>query len=442
MIPKLLQLALGFAALVNSTVLADMYEGAQYVKVFDNENDFEKGILKSDGIWMVQFHDKTKSSTEFEPPYTRLARVLRGVYNLAAIDVTTEVGKKIVASYEVHRYPAMYIFGHDKKKPQRYNGKIDLDSMIQALFDVTLETIKIRSNGKDKPKASKNQVSQVVQLTSATFDEKVLNNDAVIMVAFIAPWCGYCKKLKPEWEEAAQKLAGEDILFATVDATEERQLAQTYRVEGYPTIKYFQGGHKTHADAHDYEGDRTASGLARFALEEIDRTGIPKPIEELTSPEVLLETCEGNNRICVLAALPHILDSGADGRNKYRDMLSSVSKKFRGGAFRFLWFEGGSQSDLEESLELTFGFPAVVALSVDRQAYAVLRGSFREKSITSFLHSLTTGRQATIKMSRGIPAIATIDPWDGKDGEPFEEELSLAEIMGWDDDEDDDKEEL
>ena len=77
----------------------------------------------------------------------------------------------------------------------------------------------------------------------------------------------------------------------------------------------------------------------------------------------------------------------------------------------------------------------LAALSVDRQAYAVLRGSFRDNSITSFLQSLTTGRQVTEKLSSGIPTIATVEPWDGMDGEPFEEELSLAEIMGWDDDE-------
>ena len=277
--------------------------------------------------------------------------------------------------------------------------------------------------------------SHVVELNSTNYKEKVLTNNAVIMIAFIAPWDGNSKQLRPVWEDAAQKLADEDVLFGMVDATVEKDLAQKYVVEGYPTLKYFHGGSKTHADAINYEGERTASGIAQFVLNEIDLTGVPKPIEELTSSDVLKDICTGNNRICVISALPHILDSGADGRNNYLEMLSLVAKQSRGGTFQFLWFEGGSQPELEEALELTFGYPAVAALSVDRQAYAVLRGSFRDNSITSFLQSLTTGRQVTEKLSSGIPTIATVEPWDGMDGEPFEEELSLAEIMGWDDDE-------
>lgn len=78
---------------------------------------------------------------------------------------------------------------------------------------------------------------------------------------------------------------------------------------------------------------------------------------------------------------------------------------------------------------MTFGYPAVVALSLDREAYAVQRGSFSEKAITTFLHSITTGRQPTIKLS-AIPEVVTVELWDGKDGTPLEEEPPLSEIMG------------
>jgi hypothetical protein len=37
--------------------------------------------------------------------------------------------------------------------------------------------------------------------------------------------------------------------------------------------------------------------------------------------------------------------------------------------------------------------------------------------------------------------VVKTEPWDGKDGVPIEEE-SLADIMGWDDDDDIDGEEL
>lgn len=166
-----------------------------------------------------------------------------------------------------------------------------------------------------------------------------------------APWCGHCKKLQPEWEEAARKLEGSGAFLGWVDATAETELAAIYGVQGFPTIKLFPGGKKTHADAKDYKGERTASAIAKYLLDEVDRTGIPKEIPELTDNTILEEECGGPNRICVLAALPHISDSGADGRNKYKDLLSKISKSFRGSSHSFMWFEGGSQPDLEDALE-------------------------------------------------------------------------------------------
>jgi protein disulfide-isomerase A6 len=281
--------------------------------------------------------------------------------------------------------------------------------------------------------------SRVVQLTSANFEEKVLKNPAVVVVAFAAPGCGYCTRLEPEWEQAASQLYGKGAVLGWVDAAVEKDLRKVYGVRGYPTMKVFPGGYKASSDATDYQGERTTSSIVYNALKEVNCVGVPKAVEELTSMTVLQDECSDANHICVLAALPHIMDSGAAGRNKYRDLLAAVSKNFRELSFSFLWFEGTSQPTLGEALELTFGFPAIVAFSMDREAYSVLRGSFSEKGITSFLHGVMTGRQQTIKLSQALPAVVTITPWDGQDAAPIEEELSLSDIMGWDDDEEEDK---
>ena len=252
--------------------------------------------------------------------------------------------------------------------------------------------------------------------------------------------CGHCKQLLPEWEEAATKLDGTGATLGWVDATAEESLAQEYGIQGFPTIKVFPGGKgKSSYSAMDYEGGRQTSQIVQAALEEVDRSGVPKEIPELVSEDVMRENCEGSgSKICVFFALPHILDTGADGRNKYKEVMTAASKAVRGMAFNFLWFEGGAQSDLENALELTFGFPAVAAYSVDKGVYTVHRGSFSESNVRKFLTGITTGKQGTYKISK-VPTINTVEPWDGKDGVPFEEE-PLEDIMGWDDDDDDSEE--
>src|SRR2546430_10393792 len=54
---------------------------------------------------------------------------------------------------------------------------------------------------------------------------------------FRSPWCGHCKALAPEYEEAATALKEKNIPLVKVDCTVETELCKDYGVEGYPTVK-------------------------------------------------------------------------------------------------------------------------------------------------------------------------------------------------------------
>jgi protein disulfide-isomerase A6 len=48
--------------------------------------------------------------------------------------------------------------------------------------------------------------SEVVDLTPANFDRLVIQNDALWIVEFYAPWCGHCQQFVPEYSKAATAL--------------------------------------------------------------------------------------------------------------------------------------------------------------------------------------------------------------------------------------------
>ena len=68
--------------------------------------------------------------------------------------------------------------------------------------------------------------------------------------------CGHCKKLAPEYEQAATQLKKENppIPLAKVDCPANQDLCQKYGVSGYPTLKIFRDGELS----SDYNGPRTA----------------------------------------------------------------------------------------------------------------------------------------------------------------------------------------
>eukprot|EP01122_Echinamoeba_exundans_P005548 TRINITY_DN156_c2_g1_i1.p1 TRINITY_DN156_c2_g1~~TRINITY_DN156_c2_g1_i1.p1 ORF type:complete len:486 (+),score=143.53 TRINITY_DN156_c2_g1_i1:98-1555(+) len=98
----------------------------------------------------------------------------------------------------------------------------------------------------------------VVVVGKGNFEEVVKNN-AYVLMEFYAPWCGHCKRLEPEYSKAASTLKGE-VVLAKVDATVETELASQHGVSGYPTIKFFKNGKV----ANDYDGERTAEGIAAW----------------------------------------------------------------------------------------------------------------------------------------------------------------------------------
>ncbi|KAI7947962.1 hypothetical protein MJO28_009870 [Puccinia striiformis f. sp. tritici] len=73
----------------------------------------------------------------------------------------------------------------------------------------------------------------VIELTSENFDT-VVTPAPLILVEFMAPWCGHCKALMPEYKRAATLLKKGGIPVAKADCTEQSELCAKYEIQGYP----------------------------------------------------------------------------------------------------------------------------------------------------------------------------------------------------------------
>jgi len=136
--------------------------------------------------------------------------------------------------------------------------------------------------------------SKCKEYTSENFNDELAKNNHFVM--FYAPWCFYCKRLHPTWEELAEMLnekEGSRITIAKVDCTVESTLCSEHDVTGYPTLKYFDAGKK---EGVKFKGSRDLPSLTNFLNTQLGSNLVKKSDDEGTVEvkKVLVELNDEN----------------------------------------------------------------------------------------------------------------------------------------------------
>ncbi len=71
-------------------------------------------------------------------------------------------------------------------------------------------------------------------------DVDVLNK-GISVVKFWAPWCGFCNKFAPTYDEVASEMKAK-VTFYKVNIDDEKEFATAHGVRGVPTMKVFIEG--------------------------------------------------------------------------------------------------------------------------------------------------------------------------------------------------------
>ena len=73
------------------------------------------------------------------------------------------------------------------------------------------------------------------ELTQENFDEKI--GSGLVAVDFWAPWCGPCKIMGPDYEEAGK---ASDATFYKLNAEDFPDIPPKYNIRGIPTVIFFK----------------------------------------------------------------------------------------------------------------------------------------------------------------------------------------------------------
>lgn len=88
---------------------------------------------------------------------------------------------------------------------------------------------------------SKLMTPKVSEIDLATLQKAARNDDVPLVVDFWAPWCGPCRQMAPQFQQAAQQLSGQ-VRLVKLNTEEHPQAGRKYGIRGIPTMAAFSGG--------------------------------------------------------------------------------------------------------------------------------------------------------------------------------------------------------
>jgi len=235
------------------------------VESVDDHKDFKK-ILRTKNNVLVLFIGNAKKATDITKVLGEVSQEVKGLATLLSVDCESKEGKKLCKKLKVstNRYTIKHFKDGDFHKD--YDRSEKTKSMVTFLKDPA----------GDLPWEEDPGAQDVVHWESpAQFNKFLKGEKGKVLAMFYAPWCGHCKRLKPEYQALAKELKGQATLAAMdVNKPENSPISKKFNITGFPTLLFFEGG----SLQFPYPGGNNKEDIKKFLAD-------PKPEPEAKPEE-------------------------------------------------------------------------------------------------------------------------------------------------------------
>ena len=244
----------------------------QYPLMYENCDDLLRTSFNYRLPSMILFrNDADKEKTpSLDKTYLKMANKHRSKILFCKSDINSEFSKRIIRAANVTKVnaeknvPSAVIFdfvkGFNKWRLEDFFSECNSKNMEQLLQDWIDGKIKPPIKSEEIPTK---QEGPVYKLVNKSFQKEVLDNDLNVFVKFYSPNCPHCVKLKPAFEELADKLKNKKYLRIAEYNLKANDF-DWFPIRSYPTLILFKAGEKNSTTF--YTGNRTVEDMMSFVL--------------------------------------------------------------------------------------------------------------------------------------------------------------------------------
>ena len=102
-----------------------------------------------------------------------------------------------------------------------------------------------------------------IELTQENYNQHIEKNEIPVVVDFWAPWCGPCKQMAPNFEQAAKSYPGK-VRFAKLNTENEQAIAGEKAIRSIPTLIIYKNGKELDRISGALDANALKSWIERF----------------------------------------------------------------------------------------------------------------------------------------------------------------------------------